>query len=313
MQFQQRNQFKGKLQSKDNKFQKNKQFQQKNKMQKNFNKKEAFFTTKQTKKFPNQRQNSFKPTSANSLELCKFFLTGNCHRGKDCDFSHNTSDFPCKYLHSTGSCEKGNQCRFSHKILQNMDQITKFMEDNEDFLNELQQKKGKTNLGEYFLKFRSDKADKERQAKLPQNVMVPPQLLGKPDQFMPIPQNSMPIQKQNDLSLNQQNSNNSILQQIQNLININNQNLQQNIFLGNQNQQQFNPLINQNITAQPNQSDLTSSIPNISSLFSQNTNSTQNILQMLLSQNQKNPQMPNQFSNTIPSQNSQQSIIQILN
>lgn len=41
-------------------------------------------------------------------ELCKFFLTGSCHKGQNCTFSHNLSDFPCKYLHATGHCEKGD-------------------------------------------------------------------------------------------------------------------------------------------------------------------------------------------------------------
>lgn len=41
-------------------------------------------------------------------ELCKFFLTGSCHKGQQCTFSHNLSDFPCKYLHATGHCEKGD-------------------------------------------------------------------------------------------------------------------------------------------------------------------------------------------------------------
>lgn len=86
------------------------------------------------------------------MDICKFFLTGNCHRGNDCNFSHNVKEYPCKYLHGTGFCEKGNNCKFSHKIL-NPDEIQKFMAENEEFLLELRNKNGRTNLGDYFEKF----------------------------------------------------------------------------------------------------------------------------------------------------------------
>lgn len=42
-----------------------------------------------------------------SQSLCKYVLTNTCHRGADCNFSHATHEFPCKYLHGTGYCEKG--------------------------------------------------------------------------------------------------------------------------------------------------------------------------------------------------------------
>ena len=69
-------------------------------------------------------------------KLCKYIVTNTCQRGADCDYSHDLSIFPCKYLHGTGFCEKGQACKFSHKILNN-DEIQKFMKENEEFLLEI--------------------------------------------------------------------------------------------------------------------------------------------------------------------------------
>jgi hypothetical protein len=86
-------------------------------------------------------------------ELCKFFLTGSCHKGPACTFSHNLSDFPCKYLHATGYCEKGDgACKFSHKLLTTDEEINRFIDLNEGYLTELLRTKGTTNLGDYFLR-----------------------------------------------------------------------------------------------------------------------------------------------------------------
>lgn len=110
-------------------------------------------------------------------DLCKFFLTGNCHRGADCIFSHNTKEFPCKYLHAIGFCEKGQKCRFSHELLR-PEEIQKFIKENEEYLKELYEKTGKTNLGDYFINYMKQKQEQERLAKQPQNVMLPPSLIG---------------------------------------------------------------------------------------------------------------------------------------
>jgi hypothetical protein len=84
-----------------------------------------------------------------SKNICKFYLTGNCHRGKDCSFNHNLKDYPCKYLHGTGYCDKGEKCRFSHERMKD-DEIPKFIEENEDFLMETFKNTGKTNFGHFF-------------------------------------------------------------------------------------------------------------------------------------------------------------------
>lgn len=122
---------------------------------------------------PNGHREPFTPK-----ELCKFFLTGSCHKGLQCTFSHNLSDFPCKYLHATGFCEKGDQsCKFSHKILKTDEEINRFIDLNEAFLADLLKNKGGTNLGEYYLKRVREKEEALARNNL-QNVMLPPSLIG---------------------------------------------------------------------------------------------------------------------------------------
>lgn len=115
-------------------------------------------------------------------ELCKFFLTKNCLRGKDCNFSHDTKEFPCKYLHGTGRCEKGETCIFKHDLL-NKDEIKKFMVENEEFLLKVFQETGKTNLAGYFIEYLEEKRVKEIEAREPKNAMLPPSLIGSSNKF----------------------------------------------------------------------------------------------------------------------------------
>lgn len=124
----------------------------------NYNQQDKFYTTKQGKRFK-QSPHKMMQTPYLKNEICKFFTTNSCHRGADCNFSHNLKDFPCKFIHGTGYCDKGQNCKYSHNIL-NEQEIMKFMEENEDYLTDLLRTTGKTNLGEYFLKFLRDKDER---------------------------------------------------------------------------------------------------------------------------------------------------------
>jgi hypothetical protein len=125
------------------------------------------------KQFGNQQRQPFKQNFGHNqgqqhqglkTEICKFFLTNNCHRGNDCNFSHNTRDFPCKYLHGSGKCEKATACIFKHDRLSSPQEIEKFMKDNEEFLLKLLKETGRTNLGDYFTNFlREKKLNQQRE------------------------------------------------------------------------------------------------------------------------------------------------------
>lgn len=57
--------------------------------------------------------------------------------------------------------------------MSNQNEIQKFMRDNEDFLCKILQETGKTNLSDYFLNFLREKADNERKAAMPKDLMLP--------------------------------------------------------------------------------------------------------------------------------------------
>ncbi|CDW72694.1 family protein [Stylonychia lemnae] len=148
---------------------------------------DQFYTTRQGKRFkPNQAGGQNGPvhgTTYMNSKLCKYIVTNTCHRGADCDYSHDLHLFPCKYLHGTGFCEKGQGCKFSHKLLAN-EEIQKFMQENEEFLMEIRQKQGKTNLSDYFERYIKNKEMMQNgQQKIPDHAMISPGL-------MMIPENS---------------------------------------------------------------------------------------------------------------------------
>lgn len=103
-------------------------------------------------------------------------MTGNCHRGKDCNFSHQTKEFPCKYLHATGVCDKGQNCIFKHNLLTEPE-LQKFMQENEEFLLKILKDKGQTNLSDIFLNYLAQKQKLEIEKSMPKDVMIPPSLI----------------------------------------------------------------------------------------------------------------------------------------
>ena len=65
---------------------------------------------------PNQRAQSPppKPRSASpegAKKPCRFYMKGNCNKGKDCEFHHPPK---CKFF-SSGKCTQGNKCKFFHE------------------------------------------------------------------------------------------------------------------------------------------------------------------------------------------------------
>ena len=104
-------------------------------------------------------------------------MANNCQRGpSNCQFSHQTKLFPCKWIHATGMCDKGENCRFSHNILNELE-IQKFMKENEEFLEEKFKSSGATNLGIYYIRFREESMKAKAVAILnPTTVMIPPSL-----------------------------------------------------------------------------------------------------------------------------------------
>ena len=89
-------------------------------------------------------------------DLCKYISNDTCIKGDGCIFSHDTKKFPCKYFHGVGMCNSGENCKFSHvRLTPNI--IPKFIKDNEGFLQNIQQTRGYTNLGEYYLTYIREK------------------------------------------------------------------------------------------------------------------------------------------------------------
>jgi len=91
-------------------------------------------------------------------ELCKYYLAGTCTKNNDCLYSHETKNFPCKYFHAVGFCEKGDDCRFAHNRL-TYEEVKKFIETNEEFLNELLVQTGRTNMNDYFFQYIKEKKE----------------------------------------------------------------------------------------------------------------------------------------------------------
>jgi hypothetical protein len=111
------------------------------------------------------------------LELCKYFMTNNCFKGDDCLYSHDLKSSPCKFFHAIGYCDKGEACKFSHNRLSE-EQIKQFIEQNIDFLKDIYNLYGKSNMDDYFFQYIKEKhnqSEKEyrESIKVPSTAMIP--------------------------------------------------------------------------------------------------------------------------------------------
>lgn len=64
-------------------------------------------------------------------EICKFYLSGNCHK-QNCIFSHDLASYPCKFYHISMNCQKLLECPFNHAKFKNEEEVTKFIRENFD-------------------------------------------------------------------------------------------------------------------------------------------------------------------------------------
>jgi len=62
-------------------------------------------------------------------DVCKFYLTGACLKGKNCIYYHG--EWPCKFFHLKGFCKEGDNCKFSHQPM--TDQMKKLFDDRTEF------------------------------------------------------------------------------------------------------------------------------------------------------------------------------------
>lgn len=89
-------------------------------------------------------------------EICKYYLGNSCSKGNKCTFSHNLKSVPCKFYHALGYCDKGNRCQFGHTRLLSEEEIFTFIKSNKPFLDELLLKIGKTNMDEFYNKYKQE-------------------------------------------------------------------------------------------------------------------------------------------------------------
>jgi len=85
--------------------------------------------------------------------ICKFHLTNTCMKGNNCNFSHDMKSLPCKFFHALGYCDKGNDCSFGHIRFMSEKEVFVFIENNIDFINELNRKIGRTNIDEFYKEY----------------------------------------------------------------------------------------------------------------------------------------------------------------
>ncbi|KAH8583884.1 CCCH RNA binding domain involved in RNA metabolism [Cryptosporidium sp. chipmunk genotype I] len=66
-------------------------------------------------------------------KLCWYFISGKCSKN-DCQYSHEISKFPCRYLNTVGFCRNLKDCRFSHELIKTEQQREEFVRENKDYL-----------------------------------------------------------------------------------------------------------------------------------------------------------------------------------
>ncbi|CUV06097.1 unnamed protein product [Cryptosporidium hominis] len=66
-------------------------------------------------------------------KLCWYFISGKCSKS-DCQYSHEISKFPCRYLNTVGFCRNLKDCRFSHELIKTEQQREEFVRENKDYL-----------------------------------------------------------------------------------------------------------------------------------------------------------------------------------
>ncbi|KAF7457236.1 Zinc finger CCCH domain-containing protein 7 [Cryptosporidium felis] len=72
-------------------------------------------------------------TPITKSRLCWYYIAGNCTK-IDCQYSHEISKFPCRYLNTIGFCRNMNNCRFSHELITTDKQREAFVRENKDYL-----------------------------------------------------------------------------------------------------------------------------------------------------------------------------------
>lgn len=65
--------------------------------------------------------------------LCWYFIAGRCSKN-DCQYSHEISKFPCRYLNTIGFCRNLKDCRFSHELIKTEQEREAFVRENKDYL-----------------------------------------------------------------------------------------------------------------------------------------------------------------------------------
>lgn len=72
-------------------------------------------------------------TPITKKKLCWYFVSGRCSKS-DCQYSHEISKFPCRYLNTVGFCRNLKECRFSHELIKTEQQREEFVRENKDYL-----------------------------------------------------------------------------------------------------------------------------------------------------------------------------------
>lgn len=65
--------------------------------------------------------------------ICKYFLSNSCTKGLECNFSHNTQNYPCRFFHLENRCNQRSECRFSHFPIEKQF-MSEFLKENKDLI-----------------------------------------------------------------------------------------------------------------------------------------------------------------------------------